>query len=88
MAEKKRKKFSKSKRRKRRLAIFLFWFMIASAVLLLFLGGKFLLENVVSRFQEAEDVETLSIREIKESADWEYVIANQERYPEYLLEAL
>ena len=88
MAGKKQKKFSKSKRRKRRLAIFLFWFMIASAVLLLFLGGKFLLENAVNRFQEAEDVETLSIREIKESADWEDVFANQERYPEYLLEAL
>ena len=88
MAEKKRKKFSKSKRRKRRLAILLFWLMIASAVLLLFLGGRFLLGKVVSRFQGTDEVETLSEGEIKESADWGNVFANQERYPEHLLEAL
>lgn len=88
MAEKKRKKLNKSKRRKRKLAIFLFWFMIASAVLLLFLCGRLLLEKVVNHFQDSEGVETLSIGEIKESADWEDVFANQERYPEYLMEAL
>ena len=88
MAGKKRRKFSKSKQRKRRLAIFLFWLIIASAALLLFLGGKFLVEKIAGHFQGEGEVETLSIVEIKASADWENVFANQENYPKYLLDAL
>lgn len=90
MAKKRRGRLSKSKRRKRNLAIFLFWFMMASAVLLLFLGVRFLLEKVLEQFKapEEEQVEVVSIGEIRESSDWEKIFENQEQYPEYLLEAL